>query len=102
MLGTRPTKPRSGSTAWRSSIELHQDQAVLEQANQRFDLGNVAKLKLEGRRQAKLHPRFAGGCRTGASLVGRFLTLGVSPKPPEDRREAERGGVERPRGGRWA
>jgi hypothetical protein len=46
-----------------------------------IDLGVVAKLKLEGRRQAKLHPRFFGDRRKGASLVRWALG---------DQREAER------------
>lgn len=35
MLGARPKKPPAGGTVWRSAIKLHQDQAVLEQAEDR-------------------------------------------------------------------
>ena len=62
MLGARPKTPPSGSTVWRSSIKLHQDQPVLEQANGWglgsgwLDLRVAVMLKLEVRRQAKLYP----------------------------------------------
>lgn len=61
-LGARPKKPPPGSTVWRSSIKLRRDQAVLDRKRV------AAELKLEVRRQAKLHPSRRESGRSG---VGR-------------------------------
>jgi len=62
-LGARSTTPRPGGAARRSiRSKLRQDRAVLAQVGvwgpgpKHGDLGAVTTLKLEVRRQAKLHP----------------------------------------------